>query len=89
MKTETCLTTSEKIFDVFTGQAVVMQNFALWKLLPTNAGYITYEGSMTTPGCQETVTWILLNQPLHISVRTVCRFQYLFHYFNPKINFLA
>uniref|UniRef100_A0A0N5APZ9 Alpha-carbonic anhydrase domain-containing protein n=1 Tax=Syphacia muris TaxID=451379 RepID=A0A0N5APZ9_9BILA len=69
---------SDKVHQIsYKRQAVVMQNFALWKLLPTNAGYITYEGSMTTPGCQETVTWILLNQPLHISVRTLDRWRKL------------
>lgn len=31
------------------------------------AHYVTYEGSMTAPGCQETVTWIVLNKPLFIT----------------------
>ncbi|XP_078324662.1 carbonic anhydrase-related protein 10-like [Crassostrea virginica] len=29
--------------------------------------YLTYEGSLTQPGCQETVTWVILNKPLYIS----------------------
>lgn len=27
--------------------------------------YVTYEGSTTEPGCQETVTWILVNRPIY------------------------
>lgn len=29
--------------------------------------YITYEGSLTEPGCYETVTWIILNKPIYMT----------------------
>ena len=35
------------------------------------ASFITYEGSMTVPGCFETVTWIIINSPLTISRQDV------------------
>lgn len=35
-------------------------------LVPLTNDYITYEGSLTQPGCQETVTWVVLNKPLYV-----------------------
>ncbi|KAL4229775.1 Carbonic anhydrase-related protein 10 [Mactra antiquata] len=42
-------------------------NFFITDLIPPSRLYITYEGSLTQPSCQETVTWILINKPLHIT----------------------
>ncbi|CAI5446699.1 unnamed protein product [Caenorhabditis angaria] len=46
---------------------VQLAEFEPWRLLPMTRDLITYEGSLTTPGCDETVTWILLNQPIYIT----------------------
>jgi len=57
------------------GQEVIIRNLSVYKLLPATSDYITYDGSMTQPGCQETVTWIIMNKPLYMSihhVRTFC-----------------
>ena len=35
--------------------------------MPETRGYITYDGSMTEPGCQETVTWIIMNKPIYVT----------------------
>ena len=53
------------------GQTAQIRNFSLLKLLPETRGYITYEGSMTEPGCQETVTWIIMNRPIYITPQQV------------------
>ncbi|KAK7069595.1 Carbonic anhydrase-related protein 10, partial [Halocaridina rubra] len=37
------------------------------ELLPSTEQYLTYDGSLTVPGCYETVTWILPNKPIYIS----------------------
>jgi|SRR5215831_17856781 len=36
-------------------------------LLPTNRGYYTFDGSLTTPPCSENVTWFVLKTPEPIS----------------------
>ena len=34
---------------------------------------MTYEGSLTQPGCHETVSWIVFNKPLYITVEHVSK----------------
>ena len=41
------------------------------KLLPANTTYWTYPGSLTTPPCNESVTWILFKEPIEISAEQV------------------
>uniref|UniRef100_A0A7M4FQT1 carbonic anhydrase n=1 Tax=Crocodylus porosus TaxID=8502 RepID=A0A7M4FQT1_CROPO len=36
-------------------------------LFPKSRDYWTYEGSFTTPPCEECVTWILLREPIVVS----------------------
>lgn len=35
--------------------------------MPKTTNYVTYEGSLTYPGCYETVTWIVMNNPIYIT----------------------
>ncbi|XP_049304909.1 carbonic anhydrase [Bactrocera dorsalis] len=37
------------------------------KLLPTTTSYWTYEGSLTTPPCSESVIWIVFKTPIEVS----------------------
>ena len=34
--------------------------------------YYHYPGSLTTPGCYETVTWNVMKTPLHVTDAQVC-----------------
>jgi len=34
--------------------------------------YWTYKGSFTTPPCFETVTWVLMQETISVTSRTVC-----------------
>jgi len=55
------------------GQQARVRHISIQGLVPQTDNYITYDGSLTQPGCQETVTWIIINKPLYISVDNVRR----------------
>ena len=40
---------------------------SLSSLVSTTTEFIQYEGSLTQPSCQESVTWIIPNKPVIIS----------------------
>ncbi|XP_028592424.1 carbonic anhydrase 3-like [Podarcis muralis] len=50
------------------GKEVPFQNFDPSILFPQNRSYFTYQGSFTTPPCDECVTWIILKEPITVSV---------------------
>ncbi|KAK0060634.1 carbonic anhydrase-related protein 10, partial [Biomphalaria pfeifferi] len=50
----------------FKDNSATLSELSIKHLLPDSYDYMTYEGSMTQPGCLETVTWILLNKPLSV-----------------------
>jgi len=45
------------------------------ELLPTDHGYYTYLGSLTTPPCTEIVTWYILRAPTQLSPQQVQTFK--------------
>src|SRR5258706_15336600 len=48
-------------------------------LLPANRrNYFSYEGSLTTPGCDETVTWFVLKTPIFATAQQIRRLQEVF-----------
>jgi carbonic anhydrase len=47
-------------------------------LLPENRAYYTYIGSLTTPPCTEEVLWMVLKQPMPISVDQLAIFSHLY-----------
>ncbi len=47
-------------------------------LLPSERGYYRYEGSLTTPPCSETVTWLLLREPIGVAKADIDGFAKLF-----------
>ena len=44
-------------------------------LLQDNAAYFTYGGSLTTPPCSETVTWMVLKEPIEASATQIANMQ--------------
>ena len=44
------------------------------KLLAEKGDFYSYEGSLTTPGCNEVVNWMVLEQPVTISKSAVASF---------------
>ncbi|BFZ14485.1 hypothetical protein BsWGS_17524 [Bradybaena similaris] len=49
------------------GESAPIKDTPLSHIIPNTTEYVTYEGSLTYPGCYETVTWILLNKPMWIA----------------------
>ena len=50
----------------------------LSQILPTDRGYYTFCGSLTTPPCSEDATWYVLKHPTTISVEEIQRFSQLY-----------
>ncbi|XP_064482123.1 carbonic anhydrase-related protein 10-like [Ornithodoros turicata] len=61
------LLTSQLLQIGYKGSHVPVQSLSIRELLPDTDAYMTYEGSMTTPGCDETVTWLVMNRPLYMT----------------------
>jgi carbonic anhydrase len=49
-------------------------------LLPTDLGYYTFPGSLTTPPCTENVTWFVLAHPVTVSAAEIQRFEKLYRH---------
>lgn len=47
-------------------------------LLPTEAGFFRYQGSLTTPPCAETVLWTVLKQPIKVGRAQIEAFSAMF-----------
>lgn len=50
----------------------------LSQILPSDRGYYTFSGSLTTPPCSENVTWYVLKHPTTISAEEIERFSQLY-----------
>lgn len=48
-------------------------------LLPTDKGYYTFDGSLTTPPCSESVHWIVLKRPVALGNDQIKAFRRLFN----------
>ncbi|VDP36312.1 unnamed protein product [Schistosoma curassoni] len=49
------------------GQFKKLHGLLLEGIIPSTVHYMTYQGSLPFPACYETVTWIILNQPVIIT----------------------
>uniref|UniRef100_A0A1I8PYW9 Carbonic anhydrase n=1 Tax=Stomoxys calcitrans TaxID=35570 RepID=A0A1I8PYW9_STOCA len=52
-------------------------NFKITELFPAIRSYITYEGSLTTPSCNEAVTWLVVAETFPIAIDQVNAFKAL------------
>lgn len=63
------------------GQAITMPDVVHPEaFLPKNRSYWTYSGSLTTPPCYESVTWIVFEQPIQVSESQLDAFRALKSY---------
>ncbi|XP_063266957.1 carbonic anhydrase 7 isoform X2 [Prinia subflava] len=61
----------------FKGTKAQFRGFNPKCLLPLSLDYWTYLGSLTTPPLNESVTWIVLKEPIRISVKQLEKFHML------------
>ncbi|NXS18955.1 CAH7 anhydrase, partial [Mystacornis crossleyi] len=61
----------------FKGTKAQFRGFNPKCLLPLSLDYWTYLGSLTTPPLNESVTWIVLKEPIRISVKQLEKFRTL------------
>jgi len=50
------------------------------EVLPHDRSYFTYPGSLTTPPCDQNVTWFVLAQPVEASAAQILRFEEIMHH---------
>jgi carbonic anhydrase len=48
------------------------------RLIPANRVYFRYMGSVTTPPCPETVTWVVFRTPVEASAEQIAKFAAVF-----------
>jgi carbonic anhydrase len=61
-------------------QAMVKEAIDPIKMFPKTFSYWTYPGSLTTPPCAESVTWILFKEPVEVSEDQLAAFRSLRYY---------
>ncbi len=72
------------LFVCLIGSSVLLRSLRVPDLLPSGSGagsgsdtgsdttgLLTYRGSLTEPGCSETVDWVILNRPIGITPKQV------------------
>ncbi|GLD67192.1 carbonic anhydrase, partial [Lates japonicus] len=59
------------------GKQTTFTNFDAKTLLPPCLDYWTYDGSLTTPPLLESVTWIVLKEPISVSPAQMAKFRSL------------
>ncbi|XP_073818042.1 carbonic anhydrase 7 [Musca autumnalis] len=64
-------------YDQINNPIQIKTNFKITDLVPSITSYITYEGSLTTPSCNEAVTWIVLAETFPIGIDQVEAFKSL------------
>ncbi|KAG7319436.1 hypothetical protein KOW79_016579 [Hemibagrus wyckioides] len=72
----------QKVLDTFDaikakGHQTTFKNFDPKNLLPASLNFWTYEGSLTTPPLFESVTWIVLRDPISVSSAQMEKFRKL------------
>ena len=63
---------AESIYDRIDQANVINKPIKPINLLPSNRNdYFRYQGSLTTPSCDETVMWTVLTEPVSLTKRQV------------------
>lgn len=69
---ETSVPAPEDVLQNDQAVSTLAEEYALRNLLPEEIGvWYRYQGSLTTPGCDESVTWTVMENTLPVSSKTV------------------
>jgi carbonic anhydrase len=65
-----------------TGETISVEDLKLdlAAMLPSNKGYYSFAGSLTTPPCSEGVSWMVLKTPVTLSTKQIGAFRQLFKF---------
>jgi carbonic anhydrase len=66
-------------------ESTTTKPFPIMSLVPTNHTYYRYHGSLTTPGCAQSVTWTVFQQPIYISEEQMVQFREIHSEFNDEL----
>ncbi|KAH8362328.1 uncharacterized protein LOC110188452 [Drosophila serrata] len=64
-----------KGYDMIDQPVKMEEPLVLDYLVPSLKSYYSYAGSLTTPGCSEAVTWIVLTETLPVSLQQLTKFK--------------
>ena len=80
-KPHTLLQTLVEQFPTDISQKKMVQNilFNLKTFFPRETQYYHYNGSLTTPPCNESVAWFVMKTPMEVSVGQVSSFTAVMH----------
>jgi carbonic anhydrase len=62
----------------YPGQVTTMSPFSMQSLLPKTNDYYRYHGSLTTPGCTESLMWTVFKDPVYVSQAQMDSFRTIF-----------
>lgn len=57
------------------GDNITIPSFSLKDILPASQNFYRYRGSLTTPGCYESVTWTVMMEPIYITSKQMKKFR--------------
>jgi len=67
-------------------ESTTMAPFAVMDLFPVGKSYYRYQGSLTTPGCSESVVWTVMAQQIYISQTAIDEFRKIYDQYGELIE---
>ena len=60
---------SQSLDKLASGEEEKVSGLSIVDLLPRTDQFVTYSGSLTSPPCQESVTWVVPNKPVYMTLQ--------------------
>ncbi len=65
---------------------ILLTSYNTPELLPKNKDYYRYPGSLTTPPCTESVTWLVLKTPIQLSKKQIDEYRAVLNHTNRPVQ---